>query len=61
MKSVPENIEPSKDLFHLFLWSTECLADHPEFPSEGAEGQQLQEPGVQSSQRPMANALVAVQ
>ena len=44
-KSVPENIEPSKDLFHPFLWSTECLAVHPEFPSEGAEGQQLQEPG----------------
>ena len=61
MKSVPENIELSKGLFHGFPWSTECLTLHPEFPSEGVEGWQLRQHRVQSPQRPMANALVVVQ
>ena len=32
MKSVPENIELSKDLFHQFPWGTECLTVHPKSP-----------------------------
>ena len=32
MKSVPENIQLSKDLFHQFPWSTEWLFLHLEFP-----------------------------
>ena len=35
MKSVPENIQLSKDLFHQFPWSTECLALYSEPPSGG--------------------------
>ena len=57
MKSIPEDIYLSKDLFHEILWSTECLTLHPEFPSGGVEGQQLQQHRVQSLQRQMANAL----
>ena len=60
MKSVPENIYLSKGLFHQFPWSTECLTLHPAFPSVGTEGQQLQQHRVQSLQRQMANALLAV-
>ena len=60
MKSIPEKYL-SKDLFYQFPWSTECLAPDPEFPSEGAEGWQLQQHRVQSPQRPMAKALVVVQ
>ena len=61
MKSIPEDIFLSKDLFHQILWSTECLTLHPEFPSGGVEGQQLQPHRVQSLQRQMANALAVVQ
>ena len=31
----------SKDLFHQFPWSTECLILHPELLSGHIEGQQL--------------------
>jgi len=41
----------SKDLFHQFPWTTECLTLHPKLPS-GVVGQQLQQ------YRHMANALV---
>ena len=37
----------------------ECLTLHPEFPSEGVEGQQLQH-RVRSPQRQMANALIVL-
>ena len=53
MKSVPENIWVSKDLFYQLRWNTECLIFYPEIPS--GKGQQLQQ------HRQMANALVAVQ
>ena len=33
MKSVPEKIKLSKDLFHQFPWSTECRTLKPEFPA----------------------------
>ena len=46
MKSVPENIKLSQDLFHQFLWNTGCLILHPEFPSGAAEVQQLQQLGL---------------
>ena len=32
MNSVPEKYLISKDLFHQFPWSTECLSLHPELP-----------------------------
>ena len=59
MKSVPENN-------HLKTCSTRFsgagyLTLHPECPSGGAEGQQLQQHRVQSSQRQMASALLVVQ
>ena len=60
MKSVPENIQPCKDLFPQFPWSTECLTLHPAFPSAGAEGQQLQQRRAQCLQRQEAGALAAV-
>ena len=43
MKSVPENISLSKDLFYQFPWSTESFPLHPEFLSGSAEGQKLQQ------------------
>ena len=43
MKSVPENISLSKDLFYQFPWSTESFTVHPEFLSGSAEGQKLQQ------------------
>ena len=49
-----------KDQSHWLPWSTECLTLHPAFPSGGTEGQQLQQHRVQSLQRQMANALLAV-
>ena len=55
MKSIPKNIQLSKDPFHQFPWSTECLTLHPEFKSGSVRGQQLQQ------HRQMANALVDVQ
>ena len=58
MKSVPENISPSKDLFHQFPWSNECLTLHPELLSGDIEGQQMQQHRVESLQRQMAKALV---
>ena len=58
MKSVPENISLSKDLFYQFSWHTKCLILHPELPSGRAEGQQLEQHRSQSLQRQMANALV---
>ena len=58
MKSDPENIYLSKDLFLQFSWSTECLILHPEFPLEGVEAQQLQSHRVPSPQRQMSDALV---
>ena len=58
MKSVPEKIKLSKDLFHQFPWSTECLTLHAELPSVGVEDQQLQQRRVQFPQRQKANALV---
>ena len=57
MKSVPDSIQPSKDLAHQIPWSTECLT-LPWTPSGGVEGQQLQQHRVQPLQRQMANALV---
>ena len=54
MKSIPENIQLSKDLFHRFPWSTECLTHHPEFTSGSVRGQQLQQ------HRQMVNALADV-
>ena len=53
MKSVPENIQLSKDLSHQFLWSTNCPTLHSELPSGSVKGQHK----IQSSQRQMANAL----
>ena len=44
----------SKDLFHQFLWSIECLTLYPVFPSGGVEVQQMQQ------HRLMANAPVVV-
>ena len=58
MKSVPENIELSEDLFHQFPWGIERLTLHPKFPSGGVEGQQLRLHKVQSPQRQMAITLV---
>ena len=55
MKSVPENIWLSKDLFYQLRWNAECLIFYPEIPSGNFKGQQLQQ------HRQMANALVAVQ
>ena len=55
MKSIPKNIQLSKDPFHQFPWSTECLTLLPEFNSGSVRGQQLQQ------HRQMANALVDVQ
>ena len=43
MKSVPENISLSKDLFYQFSWSTKSFTLHPEFLSGSAEGQKLQQ------------------
>ena len=40
LTSVPANIYLCKDLFHQFLWSTECFSLHPESP-RGVEGQRL--------------------
>ena len=40
IKSVPKNIQLSKDLSHQIFWSTERLAP-PLSPSGGVEGQQL--------------------
>lgn len=57
MKSVPENTQLSKDLFHQFSWHTKCLILHPELPSGRAEGQQLEQHRSQSLQRQMADAL----
>ena len=57
MKSASEN-NPPKDLFHQFPWSTKYLIFHPELPSGNVKGQQLQQHGIQSSKRQMANALV---
>ena len=37
IKSVPENIQLSKDLSHQILWSTECLTPHAESESEVAQ------------------------
>ena len=39
IKSVPKNIQLSKDLFHQIPWSTECLTP-PWIPSGVVEGQQ---------------------
>ena len=61
MKSVSENIQLSKDLFHQFPWSTEYLTLHPAFPPGGVEGRQLQQHRVQSLQKQMANTLVVGQ
>ena len=47
IKSVPKNIQLSKDLSHQIPWSTECLT-LPWTPSGVAEGQQLEQHGVQS-------------
>ena len=52
VKSVPKNIQLSKDLSHRIPWSTECLTP-PRTPS----GEQLQHK-VQSPLRQVANALV---
>ena len=49
----------SQDLFHQIPWSTEGLTP-PWTPSEGIEGQQLQQHRVQCPQKQMANALVFV-
>ena len=49
---------PPKDLLHQFPWSTKCLIFHPELPSGSVKGHQLQQHGIQSSKRQMANALV---
>ena len=40
IKSVPKNIQLSKDLSHQISWSTERLTP-PLSPSVGVEGQQL--------------------
>ena len=52
IKSVPKNIQLSKDLSHRIPWSTQCLS-LPCTPSGGAEGHQLQ--------RQMAKAFVVQQ
>ena len=57
MKSDPENIYLSKDLFLQFSWSTECLILHPELPSGQVKGQQLLLQRIPSMQRQMPNAL----
>ena len=57
MKSVPENICLSKDLFHQSPWSTKRLALHP----QGVLEVQLQQYRVQSPRRQTAKALVVVQ
>ena len=57
---IPENILLSKDLLHQFPCSTECLTLHPEFPSGGVEGRQVQQHGVHSPKRQRASALVLV-
>ena len=51
MKSVPENIPLSKDLFHQFLWSTKCLSLHPQLSLKSVEVQQRLEHRVKSLQR----------
>ena len=53
IKSVPKNIQLSKDLSHQIPWSTECLT--PPWIPGVVEGRQLQQHGVQSPQRPMAD------
>ena len=59
MKSASEN-NPPKDLFCQFCWSSKSLIPliSPELPLGYVEGQQLQQHGIQSSKRQMANALV---
>ena len=47
IKSIPKNIQLSKDRSHQIPWSTECLTP-PWSPSEGVEGQQLWQHWVQS-------------
>ena len=56
MKSIPENILLSKDLFHQFPWSTECLCLFPELSLESVEVQQLQGHSIKSLQKQLANA-----
>ena len=51
MKSVPENIQLSKDLCHSFFWSTKCLILFPELPSGHVRGQQLCSTGFKVSHR----------
>ena len=36
-------VSVSKDLFHQFPWSTECLTLHPETPAGSVESRQLQQ------------------
>ena len=57
MKSVPGNIQLSKDLSHQFTRRTIVLALHPELPSGHVPGQQLQQHRSQSPERQTANAL----
>ena len=58
MKSAPENIQLSKDLFHQFSRSTECLLSTLNPPQGAVESQQVQQHRVQAPQRQMGNVLV---
>ena len=57
MKSVPDDISLSKDLFHLFLWSTEPLILHPGLLSGHVKGQHLEQHRIQYPQSQMVNTL----
>ena len=47
IKSVPKNIQASKDLSHQIPWSTACLTP-PWTPSGAVGGQQVEPRGAQS-------------
>ena len=56
MKSVLENIQLSKDMFHQILWTQECLVLGPELP-QGVLKVNSCSSSIRSPQRQMANAL----
>ena len=60
LKSVPKNLQLSKDLSHQISWSTECLTP-PWTPSADVEDQQLRQHRVPSPQRQTANAPLVIQ
>ena len=55
IKSVPKNIQASKDLSHQIPWSTACLTP-PWTPSGAVGGQQVEPRGAQSPRRRGADA-----